>query len=324
MVLAMVETLRVSAPGKLMLMGEHAVLNDRPCLVTAVDQRMTAQVEPLDERIFELNAPAVGVDGYEKSLNDIGTDPIVDGARFVEQALSNFLDDHRIANGLRITTRSDFSASFGFGSSSASAVCTIKALSTMTEAGLSDREIFDRSYQAVLDVQGKGSGFDVAAAVYGGTLYYRTGGADIEPLNVTDMPLMVGYTGIKQSTTELIEAVEKQAENYPQVTETIYDAITMLVDRGSQALVDEDWITFGELMDFNQGYLESLGVGSMKLTDMIYAAREAGAYGAKLSGAGVGDCMIALAKNDQVGPAIDREGELVDVDTGADGVRVET
>ena len=80
-------------------------------------------------------------------------------------------------------------------------------------------------------------------------------------------------------------------------------------------------------MDINQGYLESLGVSSNKLAAMIYAARDAGAYGAKLSGAGGGDCIIALAsdaKRKAVEKAIaEAGGEALSVKTNASGVTIE-
>ena len=96
---------------------------------------------------------------------------------------------------------------------------------------------------------------------------------------------------------------------------------------GEKALIKKDWSRFGQLMDFNQGYLESLGVGSRKLANMIYGARKAGALGAKLSGAGVGDCMISLVDEKNragVEKAIEEAGgEIIKLDFNAEGVRVE-
>jgi len=74
-----------------------------------------------------------------------------------------------------------------------------------------------------------------------------------------------------------------------------YSEIEQLNPLAKKALIQNDWRSVGELMDINQGYLASLGVSTQKLADMIYGVRNAGGYGAKLSGAGGGDCMIALA-----------------------------
>lgn len=323
----MLGKITVSAPGKLMFMGEHAVVYGKPCIVTAVGQRMKATVELTDGSNFELEAPDVKVEGYKKPMADLGNGEIPKGAKFVEVAVANFITQHPITGGLKISTKSEFSSQFGFGSSSASTVCVIKALSEITGANLENKAIFDLSYKTVLDIQGKGSGFDVAAATFGGTLYFVTGGKVIEPLDIESLPMIVGYSGIKADTVTLINQVGEKAKKYPEVIENIYEQIEKLVERAKEAILQTDWQTVGELMNFNEGYLSALGVESQKLADMIYASREAGAYGAKLSGAGIGDCMFALHSVQdklQVVEAIQRVGgEVIDVKTNVEGVKIE-
>ncbi|MBI3109477.1 mevalonate kinase [Candidatus Daviesbacteria bacterium] len=313
----------VSAPGKLMLLGEHAVVYDRPCIVTAVGQRMRATVELTNEPIFELNAPDVQVTNYQKPMSKLGKGNLPKGAKFVEMAVSNFPTRY----GVKVTTKSEFSSQFGFGSSSASTVCIIKALSELTGKKLSDKQIFDLAYKTVLDIQGKGSGFDVAAAVYGGTLYFVIGGKVIKPLNLSSLPLVIGYSGIKADTVTLINEVLEKAKKYPKIIDNVYAAIGNLVEQAKKALLQSDWITLGELMNLNEGYLSILEVEGKKLSSMIYAAREAGAYGAKLSGAGIGDCMIALHSVQGKPPikkAIQRAGgQVIDIKANVEGVRVE-
>ncbi|MEK7450971.1 MAG: hypothetical protein AAB662_03490, partial [Patescibacteria group bacterium] len=203
----------VSAPGKLMLLGEHAVVYDHPCLVAAVDQRMRATVETLDVLEFQLEAEDVKVTGYKKPLSELGQGDIPKGAKFVEIALKNINEKYPLKFGLKITTKSEFSSQFGFGSSSASTVCTIKAVSEILGLNLSKKEIFDLAFKTVLDIQGKGSGFDVAAAVYGGTLYFVTGGKVIEPLDIKSLPLIVGYSGVKADTVTLMNQVKASFAN---------------------------------------------------------------------------------------------------------------
>ncbi|MBI2020594.1 mevalonate kinase [Candidatus Daviesbacteria bacterium] len=327
----------VSAPGKLMLFGEHAVVYDRPCIVTAVGQRMRATVELTDQPMFQLNAPDVKVLNYQKPMSDLGKGDIPKGAKFVEIAVKNFLTNQSTSEvkkmqlhlgGVRVTTKSEFSSEFGFGSSSASTVCTIFALSKLLGKKLSQKQIFDLSYKTVLDVQGKGSGFDIAAAIFGGTLYFVTGGKVIKPLKINSLPLIIGYSGIKVDTVSLIDEVKEKREKYPFLIENIYDQIQKIVEQAKITILNKDWVSLGELMNVNEGYLSTLGVEGKKLADMIYSAREAGAYGAKLSGAGIGDCMISLAppsKAKAIKKAITQAGgKVLDVKTNVEGVRVES
>ena len=318
----------VSAPGKLMLFGEHAVVYNRPCIVTAVEQRMYATIELLDLQNFELQAPDVNITDYTKPITDLGNGEIPKGAKFVEIAVKNFFEKYNISQGIKITTRSDFSSEFGFGSSSASTVCVVKALSEIFELNLSDKDIFDISYKTVLDIQGKGSGFDVAAAVFGGTLYFVTGGKIIETLDIKNLPLIVGYSGIKADTVTLINAVKELSNKNPQLVESIYNSIEILVNSAKKEIVNQNWEQIGILMSENQKLLQSLGVSIPKLDNMIMSANNAGAYGAKLSGAGGGDCIIVLTpqeKISEVKTSIEKcDAKILNVETNAKGVKKES
>lgn len=321
-------TITVSSPGKLMLLGEHAVVYGRPCLVTAVNQRLRVSVEETNDEIFRLDAPDVGLTSYAKPIKDIGVGDIPKGARFVELAVKNVLEKYnKTLEGIHITSSSEFSSQFGFGSSSAASVCTVFALSKLLHVELSQKEIFDIAYKTVLDIQGKGSGFDVAAAVYGGTIYFVTGGEIIESLAVNELPLVVGYSGIKADTVSLIHNVKEKFKNEQQELDAIYDSIGDLVDKAKGALERKDWVILGNCMKTNQSYLQTLGVSIPKLDSMIGAAIGVGAYGAKLSGAGGGDCMIALCSEStkqEVEKAIEKAGgEILPVVTNAEGMRIE-
>lgn len=315
-----------------MLFGEHAVVYNRPCIVTAVNQRMKATVEIINEPFFILDAPDVQVVNYKKSLSELGKGDIPKGAKFVEIAIANLLRLEKILNqvrydnlGIKVTTKSEFSSLFGFGSSSASTVCAIKALSVLFDIELSKKELFDLAYKTVLDVQKKGSGFDVAAAIYGGTLYFLKGGKIIEPLKVhQNLPLVVGYSGIKADTASLIDEVAKKD---PKVVEDIYDEIEKIVEEAKDLFKIQNWEKLGKLMNKNQQLLQQLGVSIEKLDKMIEGSVVAGAYGAKLSGAGGGDCMIALCSSNSkhaVQNAISGTGgQVIDVAVNAEGVKIE-
>jgi mevalonate kinase len=242
-------------------------------------------------------------------------------------AIKNFKEKYEVKAGIRITTKSEFSSLFGFGSSSASTVCVLKGLAELMHTKLSNKELFDLAYQTVLDIQGKGSGFDVAAAIYGGTLYFVTGGKVIEPIQLDDIPLVVGYTGIKADTVALIKTVAEKATRHADLVETIYTQMGKMVDSAYEAIKVKNWELVGELMNFDQGMLEALGVSSAKLAGMIHAARDAGAWGAKLSGAGIGDCMIAFVSPDKkqaVSEAIAKAGgQVLDVAPNVNGVQIE-
>jgi len=304
-------TVTVSAPGKLMLFGEHAVVYNRPCLVTAVSARIKVTIERTAGG-FKISAPQV---------KDV---------RFVEETVRLFQKKFKIGNGLAIQTKGDFSCQYGFGSSSAVTVATLKGLSQLFEIPLSKKEIFDLGYQVTLTVQGLGSGFDIAAATYGGILYFVTGGKKIEPLKVESLPLVVGYSGKKADTPSIVKNLKLKMKNEKRQIKIkkIFNKIAETVELAREKIENGNWPEVGVLMNQNQKLLQELGVNTPKLDKMCQAAVKSGAWGAKLSGAGGGDCMITLVTNDKrkaVEEAIKAVGgKVIRVKTCAEGVRDES
>ncbi len=250
--------IKTSAPGKLLLLGDHAVVYDRPCLVTAVDKFVT-------------------VTTTEKQGKE---------SAFVTAARQLFEQKYGPA---RVGFKIDgFDSRLGLGSSAAVTVAVAKALFKLKKIKVSKKELFDFCYRVVKKVQGVGSGFDIAASIYGGVVYFVTGGKVIEKLAAKELPIVVGYSGVKADTAAMIKKAA------PKITQRFLEQSTQIVNQGRMAVEKKNWPELGRLMNQNQELLRQLGVSTPKLDQMIKAALAAGAYGAKLSGAGGGDCMIAL------------------------------
>jgi mevalonate kinase len=297
--------IKVSAPGKLMIFGEHAVVYNRPCIVTAVSSRIHVTIETKKEG-FTIDAPQV---------KDV---------RFVEETLRIFKEKFAIDFGLSIKTKSDFSSLYGFGSSSAVTVALLYGLAKIGNINLTREEIFRLGYEINLRVQGVGSGFDIAAATFGKTLYFFTGGKIIKPLKIKKLPLVVGYSGIKADTPKIVRLLKEKIDKKREEYEKIFDQIKKIIEEGKTALEKEDWKKTGFLMNKNHQLLQKLGVSTEKLDQMCQAALDNGAYGAKLSGAGGGDCMIALV-NEKTRERVERAielvgGEIIKVNANALGV----
>ena len=310
-----------------MLFGEHAVIYNRPCIVTAVDQRMRVSAELSDAKYISLEAPDVGVNEYVERIGNTANSELPKGARFTVTAVRNFFSSYKIDSGVILRTKSEFSSEFGFGSSSAVTAAVLKALAVLFGVEISNKELFELGYKTVLDVQGLGSGFDLAAAIWGGTIYFTSGGLEIAPLNVNNLPFIVGYTGFKADTPALVRVVADFYLRYENLANKIFDVMSDIVERARDSFAELDVENLGYLMNVNQGLLDSLGVNNLELSKLIYGARQAGALGAKLSGAGGGDCMIALSSRqnkDQVEQSIENlGGRVLKINIGAPGVRSE-
>ena len=315
-----------SAPGKLMLFGEHSVVYGHPCIVTAVDQRIEVRLQKNGVDVFHMSAPDLGLEAYSKTIEDLGKKQLPKAVRFVEMLYKRFLEKYPQKEGVVGVTRSDFSSKFGFGSSSAVTVAFAKALVSLYGVEVSNKELFDMCYRAVIDVQGVGSGFDLAAAIWGGTIYYVSPAKVVEQLEIDELPVVVGYTGVKADTTTLVHLVKGLKDREPEMVEGVFSEITGLVEEAKDAIKEKDWEKVGEIMNENEELLEKLGVGSVELDKLIKSCLDVRAWGAKLSGAGGGDCMLAVG-----GSALELEsavsevgGEVMRVGLNAEGVRAES
>ncbi|MBN2303342.1 MAG: hypothetical protein JXQ72_02620 [Anaerolineae bacterium] len=328
-------TLTVSAPGKLMLLGEHAVVHGRPCLVTAVDSRLTMRLTLTNSADFSIHAPDVCVEHVQGRIADAfaGERALARGTRFIESALAVWRDRFGLSRGVQIATRSDFSSQLGLGSSSATVACVLFGLARLCAVNLDSRALFDLGLDAIRRVQQTGSGFDLAAAIYGGTLFYDNGEPRrdprrIEPLDTPDLPLIVAYTGVKADTPTYVRRVGDRLANWPAAMTGIFDVMAQIALDGRIALEDADWPRLGQLMDIQHGLAHALGVDTLETVRLIFPARAAGAYGAKLSGAGGGDCIIVLAPDDRrtaITAALEASGgEIVSITPHAPGAREES
>jgi mevalonate kinase len=323
--------IHVSAPGKLMLLGEHAVVYQRPCLVTAMDARLHMTLARTDDGLFTIRAPDVGVDQVQGPVVEAFAEGKVRarGTRFIESSLAVFREQFGLDRGVRITTDSDFSSKLGLGSSSATVACTLFGLANLLQLDLSLHDLFNLGIKAIFRVQQTGSGFDLASTIYGGTLYYdNVDPREIVPLEVPELPLVVAYTGIKADTPTYVRRVGSLLDTWPTAMTHIFDTMAELVRAGRIALEAADWASLGQLMDMQHGLAHAIGVDTPETVELVFRAREAGAYGAKLSGAGGGDCIIVLApdhKRTEIENTLRRSGgQIVPVRPNAPGVRIET
>ncbi len=299
-------TVKTSAPGKLLLMGEHAVVYGYPCIVAAVDKRIYIEAKWSDNNKDKVIAPGV--------KNTV----------FIDMAIKVMKEKYDITQESELKTLSDFPPNIGLGSSSASTVAAVKALATLFNITLSQSQLFNLVHTIILKIQKKGSGADVAASVYGGVVYFKSG--LIAKINIpSSFSLIIGYSGSKADTVSYIKKVSQLYTERRKEIDKLFDQIGALVEKAKKALESNDMPTLGTLMTQNHQLLQKLNVSTPQLDAMVEASLTAGAWGAKLSGAGGGDCMIALvseSKRDKVRYAIEKAGgRIINVSVDKRGVR---
>ncbi|MFW6384267.1 MAG: mevalonate kinase [Halodesulfurarchaeum sp.] len=323
-----------SAPGKVYLFGEHAVVYGEPAVPCAIERRATVTVQERSDERLRVSASDLSLDGftveYDGSTDDA---PEVDVTEGLIQAAMGYVDEaieqardaaDRPAAGFDVEIESAIPLGAGLGSSAAVVVATIDAATRALGVTLDRETIADRAYQVENTVQeGQASRADTFCSTMGGVV--RVEGTACTQLEAPDLPFVIGYDGGAGDTGALVAGVRALREEYGFARDTV-EAIGDVVEEGVTALAKDDREELGRLMDFNHGLLAALGVSSRSLDAMVWAAREAGATGAKLTGAGGGGCIVALDDSDATSTALEYSTACVETfraNLDTDGVRRE-
>lgn len=285
---------KASAPGSLMLLGEYAVLYGKQALVCAVDKRVNVLLSPrLDQRI-EIRS-ALGT--YVTDVSDLR---IERPFHFVLGAIKQC--QSRLKTGFDLDIVSEFSDMIGLGSSAAVTTATLAALLTWLSVKITPLDLVRHGRQVIRAMQGAGSGADVAASVYGGMVGYQAQPLLAERFAVTH-PLTAIYAGFKTPTVDAIKQVQKAFSTRPQLLRGITNNIGLCAQEGIQYVRKADWVKLGEIMSVQQGFMESLGVSMPILRNIMEGLRsQPDVLGVKISGAGLGDCVVALGQAKHVDP----------------------
>lgn len=294
-----------SAPAKIILFGEHFVVYGEPAIVLAIDRRAYATVDLNDDKSLQVQSSNLKLKGCFKD----GMFKVEQGdarearSRFepVRLAVEKVLSKYGANVGLNVEISSTVPVAAGLGSSAAVVAAVTAGVGALLKVKMSKEDVFAIALEAEKTVHGTPSGVDPAIATYGGSILFQTD-TGFKPLEVkAQIPLVIGDTGVERFTRIQVEKVRKIADNYPQIMEPLRKAAREIVLRGIDALKENDLDTLGELMNINQALLYGIGVSDESLEWLINAARKAGALGAKLTGAGGGGCMIALANDEKLG-----------------------
>ena len=267
------------AGGKVILLGEHAVVYGRPAVATGLPIGLEVEATEGDGPAVVSDDPALAADPRPREL-------------VVQLASLLGLDASRIV--LRV--RSDLPAGRGLGSSAALAVAALRALAP-TRLDRSTELDAGRRLEAVF--HGTPSGIDPAAAALGTCFrFVRDEPPSVTPLHPAQpLPLVVAFGDRPRSTGAAVGGLRARWEADRPRYEALFDAVAAVVERGARAMVAGDLPALGRAFDDNQALLETLGVSSEETVALVAAARRAGALGAKLTGGGAGGAVISLASD---------------------------
>lgn len=282
-----------------MLMGEHAVLRHQPALCAALDQRLTVTLLPQETDRIRIQSI---LGHYDSTRDDLKVQPPFEFVLTIIKQLEPLLP-----SGFDLHITSQFSSTVGFGSSSAVTVATLAALSEWLKLPTDPMSIFETARGVIQNVQGVGSGADVAASTFGGIVFYEMEPAKVEPIELEKLPaIQLIYSGSKMRTAFVVENINQRYQESPEALHELFLDIGDCVHQAKDALLMNDMDTFHGLVNKHRALMTKMGLNNQPI-DSIFESL--GDHPAKISGSGLGDCVIAFGETEGF-PRNDEQAQL--------------
>jgi mevalonate kinase len=278
-----------SAPGSLMLGGEHAVLHGQHALAGAVDRRIKVSLSPRNDDNIRIIS-ALGERLMPRTAIDAGK-PF----HFIGAILQKYAT--QLTTGFELQVEAQMAADVGLGSSAAISAATLAAIKALCQNDVDNDQLLAETVSIIRKVQGRGSGTDAAAAIFGGIVLYKANPPEVITRYTNLPPITLIYAGYKTPTPDVIAFVEKLRAESPDSFTSLFnriDACTMFAD---QALRESNWNALGNALNRAQLMMEMLGICDDSLREIVASLQAATEIsGAKISGSGLGDCAIGIGK----------------------------
>lgn len=280
------------AKGKVILLGEHAVVYGQPALACAIPVGVRVRVRvggsPASEPV-RVVSPATGLTVCMGQAPESAAAACLLTA--VERALM-LLDAPKV--GAEIEICSELPMGRGMGSSASLSIALLRAVAQWTGQKVSPERFLSMGLELERVFHGNPSGLDHATVLSEGLLVFSKGGRREPVYNRCGLDLVLLDSGGERQTLAMVQRVRERLEADPERMGRVIESVGEGVEGGIQALHAGDPVAFGQLMNQNQRLLEHLGVSTPRLEALIGGAQEAGALGAKLSGAGGGGVVVCL------------------------------
>jgi mevalonate kinase len=286
----------LSSCGKLILFGEHAVVYGRPALALGLPQGLRVQRLTATGGALRLRVPAWRLAADDGQPGKLGR---------VLRRLRRLMPGPEDGFAVEIDAR--LPAAAGLGSSAALAVLLVRCLARVRGQSLAAAGVRAAAHRLERIFHGRPSGLDDTVASFGGLCLFQRGGLDagqpgwgrLSPAAL-QLPyhvpgLVIGDSRVPRATAERVADVRRQHAADPERVEALFERMAGCLRRGVAALAARDAAGLGAAMNANQAALAELGLSCPAIERMLQIAERRGAPGAKLTGAGGGGCVVALA-----------------------------
>ncbi|MFW0072829.1 MAG: mevalonate kinase [Coxiella-like endosymbiont] len=275
---------RAKAPGSLMLLGEYAVLHGKTAIVAAIDKFILVSLTPRNDNTIHIYSSLGELTADRRQLQSLPP------FEFVLTALAS----KKLPTGCDVMIESDLPSAIGLGSSAAVTIALLAGMSAWLKIPLTKKNLWQEAMSVIKAVQNQGSGADCAASIYGGVIAFRN-----HPLHILSLkrrpPIVVVYSGTKLKTGQAIDIVNKRRQQQPIFYRNINEKMDKLALNAISIINTGDWQELGRLLNEGQKLMITLEVSNKILDTLInQLLAKPSIFGAKISGSGLGDCVIGV------------------------------
>jgi len=280
-----------SAPGKIILFGEHFVVYGMKAMLCSIDKRITATSQFIDEKVIRIRS----------SLGE--SEISIDSSNSLEKVQQKFMKpffyvaqkaikENSVKNGIELVIESEIPSGVGLGSSSAACVAATASINGLF-CKLSKNDVMKIAVQAERTIFEQNSGADSSVSTFGGLVSYdlKNGFEDIASRN--DLSFIISNSAQVHNTQDVV----RQVRNFKEKNDDLFNKLCKLeidiVNNAMSSLKENDLNKLGLLMLENHNVLKQIGVSTEKIDLLVQEAKKT-SYGAKITGAGGGGCIISL------------------------------
>jgi mevalonate kinase len=268
------------APSKAIITGEHFVVHGAWALAAALPRKV---------RVVVSASPSFRVNSDRVSRTD------AKALRPVAVVVEAMAKEFSFSSRLTVSISSEIPDGAGLGSSASTMVAVASAVARLRSLALGLSDIVRFSMVGEAEVHGHPSGIDATVCTFGGVVLFRPGSAPESVVFRGQRSLIVAFSGRKRSTKRQIRRVAGVKETFPSLFGGLTDSASEVSLMAAKRLAEGDMKGLGKLLNFNHAVLSTIGVSNQSLDRLVDLALSLGAYGAKLTGAGGGGSIIAVA-----------------------------
>jgi len=275
-----------SAPGKVILFGEHFVVYGVKAILCSINKRVTVTAEKTNERKISINSKIGKLDlEPDKSISEINS-PLKPFYYLANKALENK------DTGIHIQIDSEIPLGAGLGSSSACCVAGAAAIFKLF-GDISKEKILKLAIEAERTIFENTSGADCTVCTYGGIMEYDKNNGFKKIEHEPNFQLVIINSNIEHSTQSMVSKVKEFEKRNKEEFSRLSNLESKVIEDVLKLIKENKMQEIGQKMNQNQEYLENIGISNNELTSMIKIGQEL-SFGAKITGSGGGGCIFAL------------------------------